>query len=364
LDPSRKEYYAHIQELIKQDDDESNELLRGYVREAMRLNPQFTGLWRVSKVETAIPGTDITVKPGERIWGGFKKAHRNPADFPDPLVVNPKRDPKAYQLNGGGFHLCIGVDFAVQVIAETLKIVYGLNNVTRAPGESGKLATTTKIFNLVETNQYIKPDGTLSDWPVSMLISYDQARSPSRVQSTEPPLPSSRIGIIKVLKQDGSSLAGYAGRTPVPNGLPIVTQREEALRISYDPRNIDKPCKLRVADPRLKDCECIGFFGNGWRETPRSPNQHCRVSAMSESDGSAKLPPPASFKTESFRNESWIISKDSPSLRGVWSPISPEAGGFMANGRMGFIDFAPNQAAYIAAHGNVPILLEFEEVTD
>ncbi|KAH7928581.1 heme peroxidase [Leucogyrophana mollusca] len=170
LDESRKEDFEVIQKLISQDNDQSNELLRGYVREAMRLNPQFTGLWRVSKVEADIPGTNYKVQPGDHIWGGFKKAHLNPDDFPNPLKVDPTRDPSKYQLNGGGFHLCIGVSFAVQVITDTLKIIYSLKNVKRAPGDRGRLAGTTKIFNQVETNVYVKPDGSLTDWPVSMLL--------------------------------------------------------------------------------------------------------------------------------------------------------------------------------------------------
>jgi hypothetical protein len=46
--------------------------------------------------------------------------------------------------------LCIGVDFAIDVIAEILKIVLTLKNVRRGPGDSGRLVKTTKIFNLVE----------------------------------------------------------------------------------------------------------------------------------------------------------------------------------------------------------------------
>ncbi|KDQ11181.1 hypothetical protein BOTBODRAFT_114735 [Botryobasidium botryosum FD-172 SS1] len=171
LQESRRQEYTMIMQLIENKSDQNDEYLRGYVREAMRLNPQFTGLWRVSKVATDIPGTRIKVQPGEFIWGGFKKAHLNPKDFPNPLEIDPTRPASSYQLNGGGFHLCIGVDFAVQVILEILKIVYTLEDLKPAPGDAGRLVGTTKIFNDVETNQYIKPDGTLTDWPVSMLLS-------------------------------------------------------------------------------------------------------------------------------------------------------------------------------------------------
>ncbi|KAF5338872.1 hypothetical protein D9611_008746 [Ephemerocybe angulata] len=172
LEEERKDNLADIQALIGKNDDASNERLRGYIREAMRLNPQFTGLWRVAIVETDVPGVG-KVKPGERIWGGFKKAHLGPMDFPDPLKVDPTRDPKKYQLNGGGFHLCIGVDFAINVILDIIKVVFSLKNIRRGKGDSGRLVKVTKIFNLVETNQYVKQDGSLSDWPQTMTIAWD-----------------------------------------------------------------------------------------------------------------------------------------------------------------------------------------------
>jgi linoleate 10R-lipoxygenase len=55
-------------------------------------------------------------------------------------------------LIGGGFHLCIGVDFAVKVITDTLKIVYSLKNVRRAAGDAGRLTGTTKKSNDVEVS--------------------------------------------------------------------------------------------------------------------------------------------------------------------------------------------------------------------
>ena len=46
--------------------------------------------------------------------------------------------------------MCIGVDFAIDVIAEIVKIIFSLKNVRRGPGDSGRLVKTTKIFNLAE----------------------------------------------------------------------------------------------------------------------------------------------------------------------------------------------------------------------
>ena len=91
-------------------------------------------------------------------------------DFPNPLEVDPTRDPAKYWLNGeqfgffvvcsffeiysigGGFHQCIGVNFAVRVITDILKIAYTMKNVQRAPGDSGRMHKITKVINEVEVS--------------------------------------------------------------------------------------------------------------------------------------------------------------------------------------------------------------------
>ena len=87
----------HIRQLAGSKDPSSTEVLRGYVREAMRLfhlafalwydnnkfylglNPQFTGLWRDVAVDASIPQGDglapLKVQAGDRIWASFKNAH-------------------------------------------------------------------------------------------------------------------------------------------------------------------------------------------------------------------------------------------------------------------------------------------------
>jgi len=168
---------AEIIQLVQQDDPKSMQLLSGYVREAMRLNPQFTGLWRDVSVDASIPQGGglpaVNVKAGDRIWASFRNADLNPADFPNPTVVDPTRPASAYSLNGAGFHVCAGVELAVQTIAEIVKVVFKLKNVRRAAGNDGTLAGFKTIVNETETNVYLTPYGTTSPWPGSMNLLYD-----------------------------------------------------------------------------------------------------------------------------------------------------------------------------------------------
>ncbi|KAJ3760774.1 heme peroxidase [Lentinula raphanica] len=177
FDDERAPERAKIIDLAKANDDNSTELLRGYVREAMRLNPQYTGLYRDAVVDATIPqgpGLEpLNIKAGDRIWASFKNAHRNPAEFPDPLKVDPTRPKSAYNLNGTGFHQCPGVTYAEQTIAEIVKVVFSLKNVRRAPGNAGKLGGFTIVKDETETNMYVKPNGILTTWPGSMYLVYD-----------------------------------------------------------------------------------------------------------------------------------------------------------------------------------------------
>jgi len=161
-----------IFKLVRSDDPKSTETLRGYVREAMRLDPQFTGLWRSVVADATIPlgsGKSLKVQAGDRIWASFKNAHLNRDDFPDPETINPNRPKESYNLNGTGFHSCPGVDYAVQTITEMVKVVFSLKNVRRVQ----PLAGFKEVIDETVTNVFIRPNGTLSPWPGSLILAYD-----------------------------------------------------------------------------------------------------------------------------------------------------------------------------------------------
>ena len=79
----RAQERATIIELSKrpEGDKQADELLKGYVREAMRLNPQFGGLFRAVVQDDAVPQGDgfqpLQVKRGDLLFASFKNAHLN-----------------------------------------------------------------------------------------------------------------------------------------------------------------------------------------------------------------------------------------------------------------------------------------------
>ncbi|KAJ7079447.1 heme peroxidase [Mycena belliarum] len=177
LDDARDKERAEILKLVHSEDAKSVALLRGYVREGMRLNPQYCGLWREVMEDAVIPQgpslPPLEVKVGDRVWASFKNAHLNPLEFPNPTAVDPTRPIASYSLNGTGFHICPGLDLAGLAITEVLKVVFRLKNVRRVSGPAGSLAGYKTVINETETNMYLTPYGVSTPWPSSMHLVYD-----------------------------------------------------------------------------------------------------------------------------------------------------------------------------------------------
>ncbi|EJC98652.1 heme peroxidase [Fomitiporia mediterranea MF3/22] len=177
LSDERAKERAQIIELCKRNDGEAEELLKGYVREAMRLNPQFGGLFRAVMQDDTVPQGDgfqpMQVKAGDLLFASFKNAHLNPADFPNPTQIDPTRKKDSYQLQGAGFHNCPGVDFAADTIPQIVKIIFSLPNVRRAVPPAGVCAS----FNLnqfeTDNKMYLSSTGNVTPWPGSLQIVYD-----------------------------------------------------------------------------------------------------------------------------------------------------------------------------------------------
>ncbi|KIP04938.1 hypothetical protein PHLGIDRAFT_120295, partial [Phlebiopsis gigantea 11061_1 CR5-6] len=96
-----------------------------------------------------------------------------PADFPDPLRVDPRRPTDRYQLQSAGFHECLGLRMSEHTLPEVLKAVFRLPRLRRAPGPAGRLAGFTLPVNGTENPVYLDDAGNLTYWPGSMILVYD-----------------------------------------------------------------------------------------------------------------------------------------------------------------------------------------------
>jgi linoleate 10R-lipoxygenase len=91
-----------------------------------------------------------------------------PVEFPNPTAVDPTRSKMLHHLQGTGFHACPGAAMALITIAEIVKVVFGLKNLRRVPGDAGRLKKITTIKNGTSTNHYVQSNGELSMWRGSM----------------------------------------------------------------------------------------------------------------------------------------------------------------------------------------------------
>ncbi|KAI0783170.1 heme peroxidase [Abortiporus biennis] len=173
LDDARAAERAEITRLCGLNDAASHELLMGYAREGQRFNPQFAAMPRGAAATDNIPlgsgKAPVSVQPGDIILNDFRDAHQNPDDFPNPSTVNPRHPASKYLNQGGGFHMCPGVDFSQKVIVEIMKLVFSLKNIRRAPGTPGRM----EYFMADGNKMYLDNKGFVSPWPSSLTVVYD-----------------------------------------------------------------------------------------------------------------------------------------------------------------------------------------------
>jgi len=174
--------YAADFEMLKQACRAGNtERVRGYVREGMRLAPQFAGLLRTvagapgeqTVIEQGSGMEKVVVQTGDLIFASFKHAGMNPIDFPNPEVIDPTRPRASYRNQGAGFHLCPGIDFAEETFTEIIKYLFLLPGLRRAEGAAGVLAGFDADQFGTNGRMYIGASGNWSPWPGSLFVDYD-----------------------------------------------------------------------------------------------------------------------------------------------------------------------------------------------
>jgi cytochrome P450 len=119
-----------------------DELFNGYVWEAMRFNPIFPYLARISAEEyTLAKGTDreTTIPAGTIILSLTKSAMFDADQFSRPEEFQPRRPYYSGLHFGYGMHRCLGEQVAMVMACELMKKIILRPNLRRAPGEEGRL---------------------------------------------------------------------------------------------------------------------------------------------------------------------------------------------------------------------------------
>jgi cytochrome P450 len=119
-----------------------DELLAGYVREAMRFDPLAPGLPRIALEDwTIASGTkrQTRVPAGSTVIAAFASGMRDGRRVPDPERFDPRRLPHEYIHFGYGLHQCFGIHINNATLHLMLKPLLKRQNLRRAPGAAGKL---------------------------------------------------------------------------------------------------------------------------------------------------------------------------------------------------------------------------------
>lgn len=170
-------YKNRIIELAHQDSPEADRELLGYVYEGMRHAGVVPGVPRIA-------AEDITVQDGARgpvhikahqtVLVATSKAAMDPVAFPNPEKLDPTRPLSSYTLFGHGLHACFGARMVGPALAATLKEVFRLKNIRRAPGRAGRFSVVEHEVAGVKLRLYLDSNCKESPVPSTLRLLYDE----------------------------------------------------------------------------------------------------------------------------------------------------------------------------------------------
>jgi hypothetical protein len=176
LSPGYEKYKARIVELSHMDPAKSDRELQGFVYEGMRHVGVVPGLPRVATrdiiVNDGVRGP-VSIKKGHTILVATSKAAMDPVAFPNPEILDPLRPFKEYTLLGHGLHFCFGARLVGPSLAATLREVFKLPNVRRAPGKQGRFIITEHKLAGITMRHYLDSSSKESPIPTSLRLHYD-----------------------------------------------------------------------------------------------------------------------------------------------------------------------------------------------
>ncbi|KAJ9608759.1 hypothetical protein H2200_006530 [Cladophialophora chaetospira] len=170
-------YKARIVELAHKDDEASDKELLGFVFEGMRHAGVVPGLPRVaSKDVTFEDGArgPVHIKAGQYVLIATSSAAMDPVAFPDPEKIDPHRPMSSYTLLGHGMHYCFGARLVGPALVATLKEVFRLKNVRRAPGKLGRFSVVEHEIAGVKAKIYLDANAKESPIPTTLHLLYDE----------------------------------------------------------------------------------------------------------------------------------------------------------------------------------------------
>ncbi|KAI0322769.1 linoleate diol synthase, partial [Amylostereum chailletii] len=146
----------------------NNAGLEGYIYESMRLDPPFRGIYREATSDQTIGSH--TISKGQRVFVDIAAASHDPDVFPDPRKFDINRQSHGKYLTGDGATRCLGDDLTTKIMGQVIRAVFEVDNLRRAPGDSGRLKRYKTDAETSLRYEYLGSDQLPSAWPNSMLL--------------------------------------------------------------------------------------------------------------------------------------------------------------------------------------------------
>jgi len=116
----------------------------------------------------------IHIKANQTILLATSKASMDPIQFPNPEKLDPHRPLKDHIFFGEGMHYCLGSRLVGCSLAATLKEVFKLKNVRRAPGRQGHFSVVEEEFAGVKARKYLDANAGETPFPTTLTLEYDE----------------------------------------------------------------------------------------------------------------------------------------------------------------------------------------------
>ena len=176
LSPGYEKYKERIVELSHREDSAADKELQAFVYEGMRHAGVVPGLPRVATRDITVDDGQrgrVHIKANQTILIATSKAAMDPVAYPNPELIDPHRPISSYILLGHGLHFCFGARLVAPALVSTLKEVFRLRNLRRAPGRQGHFSTVEHQVAGVNMRAYLDADSHESPIPTSLTLIYD-----------------------------------------------------------------------------------------------------------------------------------------------------------------------------------------------
>ncbi|EGX44933.1 hypothetical protein AOL_s00173g34 [Orbilia oligospora ATCC 24927] len=176
LSPGYEQYKERLVQLANADAASSEQELRGFVYEGIRLAPAVLGVPRVASKDITINDGargPIKIQSGQTVLAATSAVGLDPTAFPEPEKVNPTRPLADYAVLGSGLNSCYGSKLIGAALASTLREVFKLKNVRKAAGKLGNFTVAHYDIAGLQWKQYLDDNAKESPVPTSLTLEYD-----------------------------------------------------------------------------------------------------------------------------------------------------------------------------------------------